>query len=441
MADDHDQIFLSLPQHVQRRIDKAFEAFVEKTTDSERPKKRRKVANTVSDHDSDLNVASLNTNFGGGFVVDDGDNFMGGGGGFIVDDVGNKDAGGGFVVEEGVGEDTGAGFMIEDTTPSLVDNGGGFLVDDAVGGDGLIPEDQEETSSTALRITDYIPFSSVPSALQFLDLPPDDDQVLSVFKNAASGWNDDHPKSSRSRGSRFAMDVDSEDSEKVGMISREDWRAVCAILLEQQSGFGQSTSEATSSPVSISEPPTRPTTRGSSRRASRGVSLDVNPEILAEDSDDDEDFHQEEDDDDGGEDEYVDPDFTASSSRRRRHAPTRGTTSANAKSRRSRGHNSDSDISEYDSDDEHETTKPKLLTARQKQTCLATFALFFPEAEPDELPQKRIMIKDLQRVAALLKEKIKAEEMVEMLEAFSTQPDKSMSLGDFEKMMITTRLA
>jgi hypothetical protein len=31
--------------------------------------------------------------------------------------------------------------------------------------------------------------------------------------------------------------------------------------------------------------------------------------------------------------------------------------------------------------------------------------------------------------------------MIEMLEAFSTSPDKTMSLADFEKMMIAARLA
>jgi hypothetical protein len=31
--------------------------------------------------------------------------------------------------------------------------------------------------------------------------------------------------------------------------------------------------------------------------------------------------------------------------------------------------------------------------------------------------------------------------MIEMLEAFSTSPDKTVSLSDFEKMMMTTRLA
>ena len=163
--------------------------------------------------------------------------------------------------------------------------------------------------------------------------------------------------------------------------------------------------------------------------------MDADARILVEDSDDDQDpYQQESDEAEEEEDEYIDPDLAASSSRRRR----RGAASGNARSRRR-----NSDSSEYESDDDFETDsgKSKPLTFRQKQTCLSAFALFFPDIDLDELPNKRIMIKDLQRVAGLLKEKLKAEEMVEMLETFSTQPDKSMSLEDFEKMMIAARLA
>jgi len=45
-------------------------------------------------------------------------------------------------------------------------------------------------------------------------------------------------------------------------------------------------------------------------------------------------------------------------------------------------------------------------------------------------------MRDIIRVAELLKEKIKAEEITEMLAAFSTVPDISMSLADFERMMV-----
>ena len=36
--------------------------------------------------------------------------------------------------------------------------------------------------------SDGIPLSSILKVLQSLDLPPDDEEVLAVFRNAASGW-------------------------------------------------------------------------------------------------------------------------------------------------------------------------------------------------------------------------------------------------------------
>jgi hypothetical protein len=50
-------------------------------------------------------------------------------------------------------------------------------------------------------------------------------------------------------------------------------------------------------------------------------------------------------------------------------------------------------------------------SSRQKETCLKTFALFFPDIPHHQLADHRIMIKDLQRVSKLLGEKIKAEEV------------------------------
>jgi hypothetical protein len=87
---------------------------------------------------------------------------------------------------------------------------------------------------------------------------------------------------------------------------------------------------------------------------------------------------------------------------------------------------------------------PGKLTARQTLECRRAFALFFPDIvdlNSEKLDRKKIMIQDISRVATLLKEKIKADEIVEMLEAFSTSNDKSMSLRDFERMMITAKLA
>ena len=51
------------------------------------------------------------------------------------------------------------------------------------------------------------------------------------------------------------------------------------------------------------------------------------------------------------------------------------------------------------------------LTNRQRRDSLAAFSLFFPDVAPEELPKQRIMIKDIVRVAKLLKEKINADDV------------------------------
>ncbi|KAI6047886.1 hypothetical protein EDC04DRAFT_31397 [Pisolithus marmoratus] len=61
----------------------------------------------------------------------------------------------------------------------------------------------------------YIPLSSIPRTLGLLDLGSDD-EILDVFRNAASGWG--------------ARNTDDEG------VNRKDWRAVCAVLLEGQDG-------------------------------------------------------------------------------------------------------------------------------------------------------------------------------------------------------------
>ncbi|PBK97665.1 hypothetical protein ARMGADRAFT_1162497 [Armillaria gallica] len=237
--------------------------------------------------------------------------------------------------------------------------GGGFLVED--------DPDEAEDEIDASQIPN-IPISSIPSALQLLDLPPDDEQVLNIFRQAASGWDE---------GASTSTELS---------VSMDDWRAVCAILLEHHAQeYADSDGDAISRPVS--DP-------GSDYQEG-----DVDMEEAS----------------DGDDDDYVEE----ASSRRR----TRTTT-------RTRESDSDSDSS-----------MPKQLTKRQKQTCLENFALFFPDATPEDLPRQKIMIADIQRVSKLLNEKLKAEEIIEMLEIFSSAPDKSMTLPDFERMMITAKLA
>lgn len=240
---------------------------------------------------------------------------------------------------------------------STSSGGGGFLVEDDL--------DEGEDEIDASQIPN-IPISSIPSALQLLDLPPDDEQVLNIFRQAASGWDE---------GASASTELS---------ISLGDWRAVCGILLEHHAQeYADSDGDAISRPVS--DP-------GSDYQEG---DVDMDPD------DDDDDYMEE------------------ASSRRR----TRTTA-------RTRESDSDSD-----------STMPKQLTKRQKQTCLENYALFFPDVTPEDLPRQKLMIADIQRVSKLLNEKLKAEEIIEMLEIFSSAPDKSMNLSDFERMMITAKLA
>jgi hypothetical protein len=62
----------------------------------------------------------------------------------------------------------------------------------------------------------HIPLTLIPTALQILDLPPADEEVLAVFENAARGWG----------GAQVSTGEEG--------VSREDFRAVCAALLPEE---------------------------------------------------------------------------------------------------------------------------------------------------------------------------------------------------------------
>ncbi|KAJ7930614.1 hypothetical protein B0H13DRAFT_2532961, partial [Mycena leptocephala] len=265
--------------------------------------------------------------------------------------------------------------------------GGGFLVEDS--GGGFLAE-----NDSVLMDNDSLPsqilLSLIPSALQRLDLPPDDAQVLLVFKNAASGW-----KSSTNRPEEIGVEADAEEA----YVSREDWRAVCAVLLEHHAEEYDESDGAAA----------------------------VADQLVEGDSDADEDkdeYHQDAEpsaDSDTDSDEYME----GPSTRRR--------TRTTAK-RRARSSSSASSVEPPDS------KKRRKLTARQAEACLATYALFFPSASEEELLNQRIGIKDVQRLSKLIGDKLKGDEIIEMLSEFSTSPDKSMSLADFGDMMRAVKL-
>jgi hypothetical protein len=225
------------------------------------------------------------------------------------------------------------GFFVESYEPHP--NTSGTTFDDDI----LDRQNKERQASISL--------SSIPSALQLLDLPPDDSEVLSVFKNAASGWTSDSITSFEGLNPQ----------EKV--VSREDWRSVCAVLLEHRSNEISSDDEA--------------------KMSKSGDWQDVEP-----DSEGYIDYESGADSAETSGDEYVEQNIR----------PQKRVKDQNRQFARPPLH-----------------LNPTRLSTRQKETCLKTFALFFPEAPHNKLADHRIMIKDLQRVSKLLGEKIKAEEV------------------------------
>ena len=372
-----DPSFSVLHARVRRRIDRAFDAAAKEFGEhrDEPARKKQKIqGNSASTSGAQVSA--------GGFIIDD----VPAPGGFIADD-----APGGFVVD-----DDGA-------------MGGGFIPESAS------TTDDDETMNSPNRI-DQIPLSAIPSALQLLDLQPDDEDVLSVFRNAATGWENKHVS--------FAEKQD----EAHLLVSRKDWRAVCAALMDDGAGDDEDREEdqedAEMGGVEEDEP--------------------SGEEWVESDSASDPD------EGDDSDDEYAGNASAQSKSRTQRTATSRkGNTRRGASSPLS---------SLGSSDDEDFAGKAKRITPRQKAESRRAFALFFPDVPDTELDKKRVMIRDIARVAGLLKEKLTTEEVcsysipclpradpsaqiVEMLEAFSSSPDKSMSLSDFERMMVTAKLA
>ncbi|CAL1714979.1 unnamed protein product [Somion occarium] len=345
-----DIAFSLLPVSVRDRIDHAFDSALE-STQATQPWKRRE--------------PESNDTAAGGFISND------------------TSSAGGFIMEE----PTPGGFIIDEPAP------GGSIVDsESPSAGGFIRDDQDSDEETSDEEHNRIPLSLIPTALQLLDLQPDDEDVLAVFRNAASGWSE------RSRTSG------GEDEEQ--FVSRKDWRAVCAALMDTGDGPGDDEDRDVE------------------------MRMDDDNEVLSEEEYNPSDTSSSEagEDDD---DEYNEGGFIPTKAK--------GKQAASKWQSRSRAKSDTDSLQDSDFDDLPNT--PKRITPRQRADCRRTFALFFPNVEDKDLDRMRIMIRDVSRVATLLKEKITAEEIVEMLEAFSSSADKSMKLADFEKMMIAAKLA
>jgi len=280
--------------------------------------------------------------------------------------------------------------LSKDNTASEVE-AGGFFLDDADEAGVAALEPGEIGDDILLPTAAYIRLTDIPMALQSVDLPPDDEDVLSTFKNAASGWGD---TSNVEHG-----------------VKLEDWREVCAVLLAARERSSGQVSDKDNAVLTDD---------------GRGfmVTEDEDPEDHLSDepvSGDgkDEDFHDEAyDEGDEAALDYSDYETSLLAPRKSR------------RNTRRRAYRASSDGA------------PQPMTARQKVEARRAFGLFFPDVhvDSDELSKRKITIRDVKRVADLLNEKLKAEEIVEMLGAFSTSADKCVSLNDFERMVMEARL-
>jgi hypothetical protein len=245
------------------------------------------------------------------------------------------------------GQSQGGGFIPSSPPPAA----GGFIVEDDSGEPQRNPEFDDAAT--------HIPLAMIPSALQMLDLPPADEEVLEVFRNASGGWD----------GS----------SDGQQGVSRKDWKSVCLILLSQELPRPSSGDE-------IMQGETR-----------------LHEESSVEESDDEyrepeqNGWVEDQESGDEDEDEYIRPSKQATD--------RKGKGKAQPSAHASRGRKRRRDSFEGDED------VPKSMTRRQKAACREAFALFFPGVEDKDLDSQRIMIKDIVRVSEVVKEKITAEDV------------------------------
>lgn len=261
---------------------------------------------------------------------------------------------------------------------------GGFLIDDddSIAG-GFLPASPPAHTIENERERDerpsYIPLSRIPHALQLLDLSPDDEDVLAVFRNAATGWEDDHisvPRSTRHRRNTVATIDESDETDEC--VSLRDWRAVCAALMDD----------------------------GRDEEGAGDVDIDVDDEN-AGDIDQNLSSDLEESSCESS-DEYHDVD-TVAKSRKRPRMSTSASTAGHKATRKPRQRKTQSTTPRWG--DSVSASAPFEITPRQRRECLQAFLLFFPGVPEDVAKLRRLGVRELSAAATVLNEKIKTEEV------------------------------
>ncbi|KAG9218291.1 hypothetical protein CCMSSC00406_0009897 [Pleurotus cornucopiae] len=278
------------------------------------------------------------------------------------------------------------------TPAALGGGGGGFILEDPV----AETDAQGDTTSSA-----RVPLASIPAALALLDLPPHDRQILAVFRDAAESDDDDSDDTAE-------YGANGANNGKEASVSRSQWRAVCAVLLEGSSDPSPSPSSH-SSPSSHHSPASatrqreeRKTHPRRSKAAYTPISAsndasesgdDSDPYVASDDSDHslqrDKDQYDDDDDDDD-DDEYT---SKPSKSPKNSKSPSKANANANA--------------------------------PPDSAAALDAFALFFPSTPHDptprasnelkdnsnELKDKNITLRDLQAAMKRAGERYKADDV------------------------------
>ena len=260
---------------------------------------------------------------------------------------------------------------------------GGFLIDDddSMAGGFLPPPPPARTIERERdERPSHIPLSRIPHALQLLDLSPDDEDVLVVFRNAATGWGDDHisalPSTRRRRNTALTTD---ESDETEGRVSLRDWRAVCAALMDD----------------------------GRDEEDAGDVDIDDNDDENAGEINQNLSSGLEESSCDSS-DEYQDAETVAKSRKRSRTS----TSAFNAGHKTTRNHRQRKTQSTTPRRGGSVSANATLeITTRQRRECLQAFLLFFPGVPEDVAKLRRLGVRELSAAATVLNEKIKTEEV------------------------------
>ncbi|KAH7332744.1 hypothetical protein B0J17DRAFT_721899 [Rhizoctonia solani] len=326
------------------------------------------------------------------------------------------------------------------------DEGGGFVKDD---------QDEQEVSEEQ----GSIPLSLVPMGLQMLDLPPDDEDVINVFRNAATGW-ESRPGAPRRRSS--GSDEEAVDKDAGLSVLQADWRAVCAVLLGQKD---EEDEEEEESPKKRMKRPTRKVDfeqeqpeRRVTRRQARAALKQAETNMEVEDSDeegggflveDEGGFVPGSDDEKGGflppsDEEMGDAQDGSDSDRYSDHddASSVSEFGASAPSKPTRSRAKDDSVMDMDQEDNWENDMPRSLTVRQLKEAKLAFALFFPAVDENDpsLNTRRLGMKEVQVAAKTLKENLLSNDISEMLSMFSSAQDGSIGLEEFGRMAVMARL-